>query len=90
MKFPDVNKHIETRKIEDRIRDGQIIQDSNIHINNLYRGIFLNGNFYLYKYVMRSMRFKDDVFGDDALVLVYSNIVHPETTFPPSFVRAKE
>jgi len=75
--------------IEDSIRDGQIIEDSSIHLNNMYRGVFIKRNFYLYKYIPRTLRFKDDMFGDDILVLVYSNVVNPSTDIPPSVVHVR-
>jgi hypothetical protein len=78
--------------IEDYIRDGQIVQDSIPHLNNMYRGVFIKRNFYLYKYVQRSMKFKDDIFGDDILLLVYSNVVDPSVPsgdIPPAVIRVR-
>ena len=78
-------------RMEDKIRDGQIIiEDSSVHMNNMYRGIFLDGNFYLYKYIHRTLRYKDDMFGDDILMLVYSNVVRPQVEIPPSVIRVRE
>lgn len=76
-------------KIEDYIKGGQIVKDSTAHLNSIYRGVFIERNFYLYKYIQRSMKFKDDIFGDDILVLVYSNIVNPSTVMPPSVVHVR-
>lgn len=77
-------------RMEDKIRDGQIlIEDSSVHMNNMYRGVFLDGNFYLYKYIPRSIRWKDDVFGDDILMLVYSNVVRPQVDIPPSVIHVR-
>jgi hypothetical protein len=76
--------------IEERIREGQImIEDSSVHMNNMYRGVFIDGNFYLYKYIQRSIRWKDDIFGDDILMLVYSNVVRPQQEIPPSVIHVR-
>lgn len=75
--------------IEDYIRDGQIIEDSNIHLNNMYRGVFIERNFYLYKYIPRTLRFKGDMFGDDILMLVYSNVVNPSVDIPPAVIHVR-
>ena len=78
-------------RMEDKIRDGQImIDDSSVHMNNMYRGVFIDGNFYLYKYIPRSMKFQGDIFGDDILMLVYSNVVHPQKDIPPSVLRVRQ
>jgi hypothetical protein len=76
--------------IEDYIRDGQVIKDSDVHLNNMYRGVFIERNFYLYKYIPRSLKFQGDVFGDDILLLVYSNVVNSSSkNIPPAVIHVR-
>lgn len=86
-------KEVDDRKIEDKIREGSLIADMDApNLYGRYRGIFLNGNFYLYRHVNRTMNFRDECFNDDILVLVYSNITKPvrNDQMPPMMVAANK
>jgi hypothetical protein len=72
--------------IEEKIRSGQAIQyDKNI----AYRGVFIDGNFYLYQLIEKEFQFQGDTFNDDTLVLVYSYVRFPQNEVPPTNVRVR-
>jgi hypothetical protein len=88
-----VYEEVDERKIEDKIREGCLIYDAEApNLYGRYRGIFLNGNFFLYRHVNRTMNFRDESFNDDILVLVYSNITKPvrNDQMPPMMVSANK
>lgn len=74
--------------IEDEIRQGQILRDT--YTDQTYRGVFIGGNFYLYRLVEKSFTFRGDTFNDDTLVLVYSNIHAPQNGIAPSQVKVRQ
>jgi len=88
-----VYEEVDERKIEDKIREGCLIYGEEApNLYGRYRGIFLNGNFYLYRHVNRTLNYLDDSFNDDILVLVYSNITKPvrNDQMPPMMVSANK
>jgi hypothetical protein len=88
-----VYEEVDERKIEDKIREGCLIYDAEApNLYGRYRGIFIKGNFYLYRHVNRTLNYLDDSFNDDILVLVYSNITKPvrNDQMPPMMVSANK
>jgi hypothetical protein len=73
---------------EDQVRQAQSITESNLMTGGFYRGLFYNGNFYLYKHVEKGRGYRGNKYPCEGYVLAYSDVfTHDKTLiFPPTFI----
>jgi hypothetical protein len=78
------------QSIEDKIRGGVVIHTSDDRDrDNFYRGLFIEGNFYIYRFVRAGRGYRGNFYECDGYVLAWSDVLKYNNMRIPSFVRLR-
>ena len=80
----EMSEMIYVADISDKIRDGETINDPNT--GAMYRGLFVHGNFLLYRYVEAGRGYRGQTYETAGYVLAWADLLGELIVPPPTWV----